>query len=152
MEFPNLLEKINLAKTSATSTGCCWQSASGWCLQVLFLPSPTCSIWSDLAVTQNEAKPHISEKAQGRTYRLEGEGPEEKGGWCQFPASAMTSAARWCWKTGARPAPLLTKAARSTLTLKHTCMGSNASSGMVCFHSSQRTRAFYSFANTQQDA
>lgn len=67
--FPNLPQKINLAKRSTTPSGCYWQSARGWCLQVLSLPSPTCRTGSDSAVTQNGTRPHIPERARGRYVR-----------------------------------------------------------------------------------
>lgn len=51
LRFPNLPENINLVERSTVTSGCCWQSAPGWCLQVLSLPFRTCSNGSDLPVT-----------------------------------------------------------------------------------------------------
>jgi len=135
--FPNLMEQ-----RSTAPSGCCWQPAPGWCLQVLSLPSPTCGAGSDLAVTRNGARPHIQEKAEVRQRKDERGKGQRRGRLVPAAAPATTSTARWCWDRGARPAPPLMKTAGSLPTPEHTSMGSNESSNTVRFQSSRGNRAF----------
>lgn len=60
--FLKLPEEIDLGMRSTSPSSFCWQTAPELCFQVLTLLSLTCSVASDLAMTQNGTWPHIPEK------------------------------------------------------------------------------------------